>query len=162
MGVIDLGAAPGGWSQVVCQLLRGRGQLIALDLLPIEPIVGADIVEGDFQEQAVLDSLLTQLKGRRVDLVISDMAPNLSGVSVVDQSRAMNLTELAVSFGNLVLKEGGTLLIKAFQGEGFQSLWSMLREQFHQVVIRKPKSSRSESREIYLLAKGFIPQEKRF
>lgn len=161
MRVIDLGAAPGGWSQVVCQILSGTGQLIAVDLLPIEPLAGVDIVEGDFQEQTIVNALSTRLEGRRVDLVISDMAPNLSGIALVDQSRAMHLVELAISFAGFVLIEGGTLLVKVFQGEGFQLLWSMLKEQFYQVVVRKPKSSRSESKEIYLLAKGFIPREKR-
>lgn len=162
MRVVDLGAAPGGWSQVVCQILKGRGRLIAVDLLPIEPLPAVDIVEGDFEEQAVLETILTRLEAQKVDLVISDMAPNLSGITLVDQSRALYLVELAVSFADTVLKEGGTLLVKAFQGEGFQSLWSMLKKQFRQVVIRKPKSSRSESREIYLLAKGFILTAKDF
>ena len=161
MVIIDLGAAPGGWSQVVSEILAGTGQLIALDVLPMEPIAGADVVQGDFQNQSVFESLKDQLKGKPVDLVISDMAPNLSGITCIDQARSTELAELAVSFAESVLVEGGALSVKVFQGEGFQPLWSMLKEQFHQVVLRKPKSSRSESREVYLLAKGFIPKTKR-
>jgi 23S rRNA (uridine2552-2'-O)-methyltransferase len=155
MRVVDLGAAPGGWSQVASQILGPTGQLIALDKLPIESLVGVDIVQGDFQEQAVMDELRSRLKNQPVDLVISDMAPNLTGMSSVDQPRSMELAELAFDFAQQVLKPDGNFLVKVFQGEGFEAFWSMLKGQFKQVVIRKPKSSRKESREMYVLAKGF-------
>lgn len=157
MTVVDLGAAPGGWTQVVSKLVGQTGIIAALDILPIEPLPGVDIVQGDFQEEAVFTQLMILLKGKPVDLVISDMAPNLSGIASVDQPRSIYLGELALSFAQSVLVGGGTLLVKIFQGQGFETYWSMLKEQFKQVVIRKPKSSRAESREIYVLAKGYTP-----
>jgi 23S rRNA (uridine2552-2'-O)-methyltransferase len=161
MNVVDLGAAPGGWSQVTSKLIGRSGTIIALDILPIEPLDGVDIVQGDFQEDEVFEQLTALLKGKRIDLVISDMAPNLSGINAVDQPRSVYLAELALSFAQSVLVKGGALLVKLFQGEGFETYWSMLKEQFDYVVIRKPKSSRAESREVYLLAKGFISNEMR-
>lgn len=162
MRVVDLGAAPGGWSQVASKIIGPTGQLIALDKLPIESLTGVDIVIGDFQEQAVMEELRSRLNHQPVDLVISDMAPNLSGMNSVDQPRSMALAELALDFAKQVLKAEGSFLVKVFQGEGFEAFWSMLKGQFKQVVIRKPKSSRKESREIYVLAKGFkgfIPEK---
>lgn len=162
MRVVDLGAAPGGWSQVAVKILGQSGQLIALDKLPMESLAGVDIVQGDFQEQEIMDALRFRLNNQAVDLVISDMAPNLSGISSVDQPRSMGLAELALEFAQEVLKVEGNFLVKVFQGEGFEAYWSMLKRKFKQVVIRKPKSSRLESREIYVLAKGFkgfIPEK---
>ncbi len=158
MIVIDLGAAPGGWSEVARELVGETGKVIALDILPIEPIKGVDIIEGDFREQAVFDQLLIHLKAQqveKVDLVISDMAPNISGVPSVDQPRSMYLAELALELSDAVLKEGGQVFIKLFQGEGFQAYWTMLKKRFKSVASRKPKASRAESREIYVLAKGY-------
>lgn len=140
------------------------GQLIALDKLPIESLPGVDIVQGDFQEPEVMEQLRAKLKNHTVDLVISDMAPNLSGVNSVDQPRSMGLAELALDFAQEVLRADGNFLVKVFQGQGFEAFWSMLKGQFKQVVIRKPKSSRKESREIYVLAKGFkglIPESSK-
>lgn len=155
MCVVDLGAAPGGWSQVTSQILGGTGRLIALDKLPIESLAGVDIVLGDFTEQAVMDELMAKLNNESVDLVISDMAPNISGISVSDQARSIALAELALDFAEQVLRSGGNLLVKAFQGEGFEAFSTMLKGRFQQVLIRKPKASRQESREIYFLAKGY-------
>lgn len=155
--VVDLGAAPGGWSQIAIKYIGQKGQLVALDKLPMESLAGVDIVQGDFEEQEVMDELRSVLNNQPVDLVISDMAPNLSGVNSVDQPRSMGLAELAFDFAQAVLKAEGNFLVKVFQGEGFEPFWSMLKGQFKQVVIRKPKSSRKESREIYILAKGFKP-----
>jgi 23S rRNA (uridine2552-2'-O)-methyltransferase len=163
MRVVDLGAAPGGWSQVVIDILGKTGKLIALDKLPIESLTGVDIVQGDFQEQEIMEELRLRLENQAVDLVISDMAPNLSGINSVDQPRSMDLAELALDFAQEVLKVEGNFLVKVFQGAGFEAYWSMLKGQFKQVVIRKPKSSRKESREIYVLAKGFkgvIPEKE--
>lgn len=156
MTVIDLGAAPGGWSQVAAQLVGERGRVIALDILPMEPLPGVEVLEGDFREQEVLDALLATLGGQTVDLVISDMAPNISGMKAVDQPRAMYLAELAVDLARQVLKPGGDLLFKAFQGEGLDALTKDLRESFRQVLIRKPKASRARSREVYVLARNSI------
>lgn len=160
MVVIDLGAAPGGWSQVASKLIEPGGHLIALDLLPIDSLPGVDNIQGDFLSSEVFDDLVKRLKGRSVDLVISDMAPNISGINAVDQPRAMLLAEMALEFAQIVLKEGGSLLVKIFQGEGFEAYWSILKKHFRKVIVRKPKSSRAESREMYLLAKGFISNEK--
>jgi 23S rRNA (uridine2552-2'-O)-methyltransferase len=153
--VVDLGAAPGAWSQYAVRQLGSKGELIAVDVLPMDGITGVHFILGDFREPPVLDQILARIAGRPVDLVMSDMAPNLSGLDVVDQPRAMYLTELALDFGRQVLKPGGTLLAKVFQGSGFQELLQSTRAAFDDVRLRKPRASRARSAEMYLLAKGF-------
>ncbi|MFP5350208.1 MAG: 23S rRNA (uridine(2552)-2'-O)-methyltransferase RlmE [Gammaproteobacteria bacterium] len=155
MVVVDLGAAPGGWSEYAVRRIKPGGRLIALDILPMEPIADVELIHGDFTEQPVLDSLLERLGGARVDLVMSDMAPNISGIVSADQARSIYLAELALEFAAKTLRSGGTLLVKVFQGEGFTSLHQALHKSFTKVATRKPKASRTESREMYLLAKGF-------
>lgn len=155
MTVVDLGAAPGGWSLYAKGRVGTTGRVLALDILPMEAIPGVEYFEGDFTEQPVLDSLLERLQGHPVDLVISDMAPNMTGVPAVDQARSMEVAELALDFAHQTLKPGGTVLIKTFQGEGFNEFYAQMRRQFAKIVTRKPQASRSESREIYLLGKGF-------
>lgn len=154
MTVVDLGAAPGGWSQLVNQRLRGSGRIVALDILPMQGISGVDFICGDFREESVLAQLETQLNGAPVDLVLSDMAPNMSGVDLVDQARAMHLSELALEFARNWLKPGGDFLIKLFQGVGFDEYLRNLRTAFTRVSIRKPKASRARSNEVYALARG--------
>lgn len=154
MVVVDLGAAPGGWSQVVNERLRGSGRIVALDILPMQGIGGVDFIQGDFREESVLKQLEAQLSGARVDLVLSDMAPNMSGVDVVDQARMMHLAELALDFARNWLKPGGAFLIKLFQGAGFDDYVRTLRADFERVSIRKPKASRARSSEVYALATG--------
>ena len=156
MTVVDLGAAPGGWSQYAARLLQGRGRVIALDILPMEPLPGVEILQGDFREEDVLAVLVEILQGAPVDLVMSDMAPNISGMDAVDQPRAMYLVELAADFAAKVLDRDGDLLFKAFQGEGFEQLVRDLRSQYRKVLIRKPRASRPRRREVYVLAKGRI------
>jgi 23S rRNA (uridine2552-2'-O)-methyltransferase len=153
--VVDLGAAPGGWAQVVADKVGPRGRVVALDLLPIEPLAGVAVLQGDFTEQVVLDRLLAELDGRPVDLVLSDMAPNMSGMKAVDQPRAALLAELALDCARQVLRPGGDFLVKMFQGEGFDPLLAELRTAFTKVVVRKPKASRPRSREVYLLARNY-------
>jgi 23S rRNA (uridine2552-2'-O)-methyltransferase len=155
MVVVDLGAAPGGWSEYAVRKLGPKGRVIALDVLPMAPLDRVEFIEGDFTEEAVLNLLLQRLEGVKVDLVMSDMAPNISGVAASDIPRAMLLAELALEFAAQTLKPGGALLMKVFQGEGFPALLKALRAQFAEVGTRKPKASRPESRELYLLAKGF-------
>lgn len=155
MNVLDLGAAPGGWSQLAAQLVGPKGKVIAVDILPMENIAGVEFIQGDFGEQAVLDKLLANLGGRSVDLVISDMAPNLSGIKAIDRPRAMYLAELALDCAGRCLKPGGDLLLKAFQGEGFDALLGELRRRFASVVVRKPEASRSRSPEQYLLSRNY-------
>ncbi len=157
MTVVDLGAAPGGWSQYTVQRVGERGVIIALDLLPLEPLHGVRILRGDFREQAVLEELLAVLDGRAVDLVISDMAPNTSGVKGIDQPRAMYLAELALEFTLRCLRPGGDFLVKAFQGQGFEDLLRDLRANFTRVATRKPPASRARSPELYLLARNYAP-----
>ena len=151
MVVVDLGAAPGGWSQLAAQWLQGKGQVFALDILPMDTLEGVDAIEGDFTSDAVLQALLTKLQGSSVDVVMSDMAPNISGVKAVDQPRAMYLSELALDFSLNVLKPNGTFLVKVFQGEGFDEYLKQARQHFKKVTIRKPKASRPRSTEVYLL-----------
>ena len=155
MTVVDLGAAPGGWSQVAAELVGEKGRVIASDILSMAPIAGVDFVQGDFTEQAALDGILGLLNGQRADLVISDMAPNMSGMPAVDQPRGMYLVELALDLATQVLRPGGDFLTKVFQGEGFDELLKILRERFGQVITRKPGASRARSREMYLLGRGF-------
>ncbi len=153
--VVDLGAAPGSWCQYAIGRLGRKGRLIALDLLQMEPIDGVEIIQGDFTERDALDCLLATLDGRAVDLVLSDMAPNISGIASSDQARSIYLLELALDFCEQVLRPGGNLLVKAFQGEGFPEFQTALKRRFRTVKSRKPKASRAKSREIYLLAQGF-------
>ncbi|HKY00588.1 MAG TPA: 23S rRNA (uridine(2552)-2'-O)-methyltransferase RlmE [Steroidobacteraceae bacterium] len=155
--VVDLGAAPGGWSQYAARKLAGRGRVIALDLLEMDAIPGVTFLQGDFREQAVLDALLAELGGARVDLVLSDMAPNISGVDVVDQARAADLEALALEFALQVLNSRGALVMKVFQGAGFQELLAEARRRFTVVRMRKPRASRSRSSETYLVARGLRP-----
>ncbi|OQY51085.1 MAG: 23S rRNA (uridine(2552)-2'-O)-methyltransferase RlmE [Candidatus Parabeggiatoa sp. nov. 2] len=156
MTVIDLGAAPGGWSQWVKQRLHNQVRLFALDILPMEPLPGVTFIQGDFREQAVLDNLLNQLGEQQASLVMSDMAPNISGMKAIDQPRAMLLAELARDLAFEVLAAEGHFLTKVFQGEGFDFYIKGLRPYFKQVVIRKPEASRSRSSEVYVLAKHYI------
>jgi 23S rRNA (uridine2552-2'-O)-methyltransferase len=154
MAVVDLGAAPGGWSQYAVGLVGRKGSVVAMDILPMEPLPGVAFLQGDFREEAVLEQLLNLLNGQEIDLVMSDIAPNISGMGAVDQPKAMYLAELAVDFADKVLRPGGDLLVKLFQGEGFDALLRELRERYDKVVIRKPKASRPRSREVYALARG--------
>jgi len=170
MTVVDLGAAPGGWSQVARRLVGAEGRVIALDRLAMDPIPGVTLVLGDFRDAAVMDRLHEALESGQeapgemagaapglasVDLVLSDMAPNVSGIAAVDQPRAVHLAELALELARKVLKPKGAMIVKAFQGEGFDAYLKEVRRTFAQVVIRKPEASRRESREVYLVAKGF-------
>ena len=155
MTVVDLGAAPGGWTQFAANAVGSKGNVIALDILPMAPVEGAQCVQGDFREQAVVDRLQGLLGGCAVDLVMSDMAPNISGMRTVDQARAMYLAELALDFAQNSLNAGGALLVKVFQGEGFDSYLRDLRQAFARVVTRKPQASRARSRELYLLARDY-------
>lgn len=160
MTVIELGAAPGGWSQYLNQLVGKNGIVIALDILPMEILPGVIVIQGDFREQQVLDQLLVTLGERKADLVISDMAPNISGIKAVDQPRSMYLAELTLDFAGQCLKTDGDLLLKVFQGEGFDALRRELQACFAKVFSRKPRSSRPRSPEIYLLAKNYRPTGK--
>ena len=155
MTVVDLGAAPGGWSQMAARLVGDKGHVVAMDILPMDGLAGVDFLQGDFREDAVLEQLLKMIGDQDVDLVISDMAPNISGVGVVDQPRAMYLTDLALDMARQVLKPGGDFLVKVFQGEGFDGYMCDVRSSFSKVITRKPKASRPRSREVYLLARGF-------
>jgi 23S rRNA (uridine2552-2'-O)-methyltransferase len=152
MVVVDLGAAPGGWSQMVSERLRGGGRVVALDILPMQGIAGVEFIEGDFREEAVVKRLEDTLGGARADLVLSDMAPNMSGVGMVDQARAMHLAELAQEFASVHLKPGGAFLVKLFQGRGFDDYVRNLRAGYGHVSMRKPKASRARSAEVYALA----------
>jgi 23S rRNA (uridine2552-2'-O)-methyltransferase len=152
--VVDLGATPGGWSQVAAARVGRGGKVIALDLLPLVPMVGVDFIQGDFREQAVLGQLEESLQGKPVGLVISDMAPNISGVASADQARAMHLAELALEFALEHLKPDGSFLVKVFQGAGFEEFLKLMRSRFARVVTRKPKASRDRSSEVYLLGSG--------
>lgn len=155
--IVDLGAAPGGWSQYAARRLRGQGRVFALDLLPMDAIAGVDFLRGDFREQEALERLVGELGGARVDLVLSDMAPNISGVGVVDQARAADLESLALDFALDVLGPGGVLVMKVFQGAGFQEVLARARRSFRQVRMRKPKASRQRSSETYLVARDPCP-----
>ncbi len=155
--VVDLGAAPGGWSQVAAAIVGDQGRVLAMDILEMDAIHGVDFLQGDFREQSVLDELLRMLDGRAVDVVISDIAPNTSGVKAVDQPRSMYLCELALDFARNTLKPGGGFITKIFQGEGFDEYIRDTRGSFERVVTRKPKSSRPKSREVYIVATGYKP-----
>jgi 23S rRNA (uridine2552-2'-O)-methyltransferase len=155
MNIIDLGAAPGGWSQFARELIGKKNKLIALDMLPMEALDGVDFIEGDFREETVLDRLHALLEGLPVNLVMSDMAPNMSGNKGVDQPRAIYLGELALDTAKTVLAKDGSFLVKLFHGEGFEAFHYEVQRYFAKVVIRKPKASRPRSNEVYILAKGF-------
>lgn len=155
MWVVDLGAAPGSWSQYAAQRVGRSGKVIALDVLPMEPLPGVMLIRGDFVEEAVLQTLRRAIEGRDVSLVMSDMAPNISGIGAVDQPRAMYLSELALALAREVLSPGGTLLTKVFQGEGFDGFVREVRASFKGVYTRKPKASRARSREVYVLGKDY-------
>lgn len=155
MTVVDLGAAPGGWSQVAVEAVGHKGRVFASDILPMDGLAGVEFVQGDFTEESVLNELLDKMGGQTADLVISDMAPNMSGVADVDQPKAMYLVELALDMARQVLKPGGAFVAKVFQGEGFDEYLQDCRSSFNKVVTRKPDSSRARSREVYLVGKGF-------
>ena len=155
MTIVDLGAAPGGWSQVAANFAGKKGQVIASDILPIDSLPGVEFLQGDFTEDAVLARLIELLKDRQVDLVISDMAPNISGMRSIDLPRVMHLAELALDLARSVLKPDGGFLVKVFHGEGYEELQKKVKSSFSSVKVRKPKASRARSSEIYLLAAGF-------
>jgi 23S rRNA (uridine2552-2'-O)-methyltransferase len=155
MTVVDLGAAPGAWSQYAAQVVGSRGRVIAVDLLPMDPLPGVEVIEGDFREQETLDALEAALGERPAGVVLSDMAPNISGLATVDQPRAMYLAELALDFARSRLSPGGALVTKVFQGEGSDALVADARRHFGTVRMRKPKASRGRSREFYLVAGNY-------
>lgn len=157
MTVVDLGATPGGWAQVAAQRVGRGGRVVAVDLLDMAPLPGVTFLQGDFREESVLAAVEAALDGRAVDLVLSDMSPNISGIPSVDQARAMHLAELALEFAARHLKPGGALLVKVFQGTGFEGFLREMRSRFIKVVTRKPEASRSRSAEIYLLGTGLRP-----
>jgi len=154
MTIVDLGAAPGGWSQFAARVLDGRGRILALDLLPMPELAGVEFIEGDIESTEVVDQLHARLDGHKADLVMSDMAPNMMGIADVDHARTMNLVDLAVEFAGRELRPGGDLLFKVFQGREFQPLLTGLRREFESVKLRKPKASRGRSPEVYVLARG--------
>ena len=154
MAVLDLGAAPGGWSQVAGQLIGGRGTVIASDILAMDALPDVTFIEGDFREEVIYEQILMALGDQRVDLVMSDMAPNMSGNSAVDQPRAMYLAELALDMAERVLEPDGVFLVKVFQGEGFEDYRKALQSRFKRVVSRKPAASRARSTEVYQLGFG--------
>lgn len=156
MTVVDLGATPGGWSQIAARKVGETGRVIALDVLELQPLHRVEFILGDFREEAVLAELVRRLGDRPVDLVISDMAPNISGIAISDQARAMHLSELALDFCIEHLKPGGNFLVKVFQGDGFEPYIKQIREVFRQVYTRKPQASRGRSSETYLLGKDRI------
>jgi len=156
MVVVDLGATPGGWSQVAAREVGRGGKVIALDLLPLDPLSGVDFIQGDFREEVVLRQLQCLLAGKQVALVISDMAPNMSGVLTADLARAMYLAELAMEFALEQLQSDGHFLVKVFQGAGFEAYLKLMRSRFAKVQTRKPKASRDRSSELYLLASGKV------
>ena len=154
MIVVDLGATPGGWSQVAANKVGGKGKIIALDLLPLSPLPRVEFIQGDFREDNVLAQLEEKLGGRQIELVISDMAPNISGIDLSDQARSIHLAELALEFAVQHLKPGGAFLVKVFQGVGFEDYVKTMRKHFDRVASRKPKASRDRSSEVYMLGTG--------
>ncbi|OFC70936.1 23S rRNA (uridine(2552)-2'-O)-methyltransferase RlmE [Alteromonas confluentis] len=153
--VMDLGSAPGGWSQIVAPIVGDNGRVIASDILPMDSIIGVDFIQGDFTDEAVYDNILQTLGDDRVDVVISDMAPNMSGVNTTDQYASMYLVELALDMARNVLKPGGSFCAKVFQGVGYDEYVKDVRSSFNKVIVRKPAASRPRSREVYLVATGF-------
>ncbi len=154
MIIVDLGAAPGSWSQIAAQKVGRQGKVLALDILPMDPLAGVTFLQGDFREEPVLREFESLLEGRQVDLVISDIAPNMAGNAMMDMPRSIYLIELALDFAQHHLKPGGNYLVKAFQGTGYPEYLALLRKSFEQVLTRKPKASRDRSNEIYLLGKN--------
>ena len=154
MSVVDLGSAPGSWSQVLREKLGAKARIVALDVLPMASLPGVTFIQGDFREDAVLLTLETALAGRKVDLVVSDLSPNLSGIESADQARSVHLGELTLDFALQWLQSEGDLVVKAFQGEGFAEFQRAIQGHFNKVYVRKPKASRDRSREVYLVAKG--------
>lgn len=155
MVVMDLGSAPGGWSQVAADLVGHKGRVVASDILPMDPVAGVEFIQGDFTEDAVFEAIMATLDGAPLDVVISDMAPNISGVNAADQAASMYLVELALDMARQVLKPKGSFVAKVFQGEGYDDYVKAVRAVFDKVVVRKPESSRSRSREVYIVGKGF-------
>ena len=155
MTVVDLGAAPGGWSQFAVEQVGDKGRVIACDILPMDPIAGVDFLQGDFREEAVLATLLERVGDTKVDVVMSDMAPNMSGTPAVDQPRSIYLVELALEMCKEVLAPNGSFVVKVFQGVGSEEYLKAVREVFKVVKVRKPDSSRARSREVYIVATGF-------
>ena len=160
ISVVDLGAAPGSWTQVLRDKLGRRARIVALDILAMSPLPGVVVLQGDFREPSVLAGLEAALDGRKVDLVVSDLAPNLSGVESADQARSVHLGELALEFAVHWLQPGGDLVVKAFQGEGFAEFQREMTSEFEKVYVRKPKASRDRSREVFLVAKGLKVRER--
>lgn len=156
--VVDLGAAPGGWSQVAAARVKPNGLVVALDLLPIEPLEGVQLIQADFEEEAGLATLMAALPEGRADLVLSDLSPNISGVRVADQARSMGLAELALELAQEILRPGGALVVKLFHGAGFDAWVAAARPIFGDLRIRKPEASRAESREVYAVAEDFRPE----
>ncbi len=154
MAVVDLGSAPGGWSDYALRKMNEKGTVVALDILPMTPLTGVYFIQGDFREDSVLNELMVVLNGQQIDLVLSDMAPNITGVGSIDQPSSMHLVELALDFALTNLSKQGTFLVKVFQGEGFDDYLKAMREGFKKVVTRKPDASRPRSREVYLLGRG--------
>ncbi|HET6564778.1 MAG TPA: 23S rRNA (uridine(2552)-2'-O)-methyltransferase RlmE [Xanthomonadales bacterium] len=155
MVVMDLGSAPGSWSQVIAPMVGKQGRVIASDILPMNPIDGVEFIQGDFTEETVAEQLLAVLNGAKVDLVLSDMAPNISGINAADQASSIYLVELALDMARQVLKPKGNFVAKAFHGEGYDDFLRDVRTSFDKVAIRKPDASRPRSREVYIVAKGF-------
>lgn len=156
MRVLDLGAAPGGWSQVATKLVGDKGQVIASDILPMDSMAGVHFIQGDFTEDSVFEAIMEVIDGKPIDVVISDMAPNISGVSTADQAASMYLVELALDMACQVLKPKGSFVAKVFQGEGSDEFIKTVKQHFKQVVIRKPEASRPRSREVFVVGKEFI------
>jgi 23S rRNA (uridine2552-2'-O)-methyltransferase len=155
MVTMDLGSAPGGWSQVLAAIVGDKGRVIASDILPMDSIAGVDFIQGDFTEDNVFDEIMATLDGAPVDLVVSDMAPNISGINAADQASSMYLVELALDMARQVLKPGGNFVAKVFQGVGYDEYLQDVRTSFTKVLIRKPDASRARSREVYVVGKGF-------
>ncbi|MFT7414093.1 MAG: 23S rRNA (uridine2552-2'-O)-methyltransferase [Methylophagaceae bacterium] len=154
MTVVDLGSAPGGWSDYALRKMNEKGTVVALDILPMTPLTGVHFIQGDFREDSVLEELTLVLNGQPIDLVLSDIAPNITGVVSIDQPSSMHLVELALDFALTNLSKQGTFLVKVFQGEGFDDFLKVMRESFKKVITRKPDASRPRSREVYLLGRG--------
>jgi 23S rRNA (uridine2552-2'-O)-methyltransferase len=155
MNVVDLGAAPGGWSQYAVDLVGDAGMVIACDILPMDSLAGVEFLQGDFREETVLNQLLNKIGGKNVDVVMSDMAPNMSGNDAADQAKSMYLVELALDMCHQVLKRNGSFIVKVFMGEGFDDYFKAVKQAFTVVKTRKPESSRARSREVYLVATGY-------
>jgi 23S rRNA (uridine2552-2'-O)-methyltransferase len=161
MTVVDLGAAPGSWSQVLSERLGPRARVVSVDLLPMEPVAGVSFIRGDFREEETVRAVEDAIGARKADLVVSDLAPNISGIESADQARSVDLGERALAFAGRALQPGGDLVVKAFQGEGFAGLERRFRACFDKLYVRKPKASRDRSREVFLVARGFRPSVRR-